>query len=247
MQISKNLISKYSGAGNSFVILNDFDKTFLPALVPQICQEHNVDGLILARHSSVADFEMVYFNLDGTRAAMCGNGLRCFVYFLKNEGFAKSSYQIEVAEKVLTVKREGPKILTFHPLPRILFWEIELLSKTVYVVDSGVPHVVVFAKEPVDVLQEGGAMRRHEKLKPDGANVNFVTPQKEGRLFVRTFERGVENETLACGSGAIASAFVANRLGLSKEAVDVVTRSGEVLSVKIGVEVELLGPAEKVY
>lgn len=240
------MFSKYHGAGNSFIILNDFDRSFSLSHVVSLCAEHNVDGLILARHSERADFEMVYFNADGSRAAMCGNGLRCFVHFLRDEGFRKPSYQIEVFGKVLTVKCEGEKILTFHPLPRILFWEIELLSKTVYVVDSGVPHVVVFAKGPVDVLQEGGAMRHHEKLKPEGANVNFVTPQEEGRLFVRTFERGVENETLACGTGAIASAFVANRAGLSSEAVDVVTRSGEVLSVKIGDKVELSGPTEKV-
>ncbi|MDN3505994.1 MAG: diaminopimelate epimerase [Simkaniaceae bacterium] len=238
-------ISKYHGAGNSFVILEDFDKVFLPELVPKICIEHSVDGLILARLSALADFEMVYFNADGSHPAMCGNGLRCFVRFLRDQGVLKSSYQVEVSGKVLTVKCEGEKILTFHPLPRILFWEIELLSKTVYVVDSGVPHVVVFAKEPLDVLQEGGAMRHHEKLKPDGANVNFVT-LKDGKLFVRTFERGVENETLACGTGVIASAFVANRLGHATDAVDVVTRSGEVLSVKIGDEVELLGPTEKV-
>ena len=183
MQISKKVFSKYSGAGNSFVILKDFDKMFLPALVTQLCTDHRVDGLILARYSSIADFEMVYFNADGSRAAMCGNGLRCFVHFLRDEGFAQPSYLIEVSGKVLTVKCEGSKILTFLPIPRVLHWEIELLSKTVYVVDSGVPHVVVFANGEVNVLQEGGAMRHHEKFQPEGANVNFVTFREDGKLL----------------------------------------------------------------
>jgi diaminopimelate epimerase len=238
-------LSKYHGAGNSFILLKDFDRSFSPSHVVSLCAEQNVDGLILARHSAIADFEMVYFNADGSSAAMCGNGLRCFVHFLRDEGFVRPSYKIEVAGKVLTVKCQEGKILTFHPLPTILIWEIELLSKTAYVVDSGVPHVVVFAKEPIDVLQEGGAMRHHEMLNPDGANVNFVTVEGE-RLFVRTFERGVERETLSCGTGVIASAFVASRLGLAQGVVDVVTRSGEVLSVHVGDEVELFGPTERV-
>ncbi|NGX59395.1 MAG: Diaminopimelate epimerase [Chlamydiae bacterium] len=240
--------SKYHGAGNDFILVEDFEKTFPHALVKQFCDRRlgiGADGLILAQPSSIADYQMVYFNADGSHAGMCGNGLRCFVHFLRDLG--KLVSKVEVAGKVLTVKCIASKILIFLPLPKILHWKIELLSRMVSVVDVGVPHVVVFADDEVDVLREGRAMRYHEKLLPEGANVNFFWKTKEGNFRMRTYERGVENETLACGTGAVSCAFVANRLGLCDKEVAIQTSSNEILEVRIGNEVELTGPSEKVF
>ncbi|NGX26094.1 MAG: Diaminopimelate epimerase [Chlamydiae bacterium] len=243
-------LSKYHGAGNDFILIEDFEKTFSHTLIKQLCDRRlgvGADGLILAQPSSIADYEMVYFNADGSRAGMCGNGLRCFVHFLQDQGYVKPLYKIEVAGKVLTVKCQGSKILTLLPLPKVLEWGVELLSRTVYVVDVGVPHVVVFANGRVNVLQEGGEMRHHEKLQPEGANVNFVWKVHKSCIRIRTYERGVENETLACGTGAAAVAFVAFRLGECKNEMEVVTRSGEILEVCIGKEIAITGPSVKVF
>lgn len=242
--------SKYHGAGNDFILIEDFEETFSKDLVPKLCHRSlgiGSDGLILARHSERADFKMVYFNRDGSEAAFCGNGLRCFVHFLRDFGKIQKEYRIEIGQKILTVICEGSKIFTFLPIPDILMWEVKLEEHETYVVDAGVPHAVVFALDTVDVLQEGRALRLHEKLAPEGANVNFVKPLSQEKLQLRTYERGVELETLACGSGAASSAFVAHKLGLCGPKVEVITRSDEVLDIEVGKEIKVGGPSVKVF
>ncbi len=242
--------SKYQGAGNDFILFEDFERSFPESSIPQLCDRKmgiGADGLILLRHSKIADFSMDFFNADGSSAAMCGNGLRCFVHFLRDRKVLQAKYLIEIAGKVLTVKANQSKISTFLSPPRILHWDIEIENHPIFVVDTGVPHAVIFAEEGVDVLREGGRLRYHEKFHPEGVNVNFVTARGDGQLHVRTYERGVESETLACGTGAAAVAFVANRLGYCSEKVEIITQSQESLHVEVGNEIEVIGPSVKVF
>ncbi|NGX39464.1 MAG: Diaminopimelate epimerase [Chlamydiae bacterium] len=236
---------KYEGAGNDFILLEDFDEVFPEGEVSYLCQRRlgiGADGLILLRRSSIADYKMVFFNADGSKGAMCGNGLRCFVHFLIDLGRVQPLYKIEVAKKVLTVKAKERKISTFFAPPTIVKWEEGL-----YVVDSGVPHVVLFSRGEVDVEKEGRALRWDLSLHPEGVNVDFVQLVGKDALVLRTYERGVEAETLACGTGAVAASFVAHRLGLTGPFISVRTRSGDQLEVRLGREIELFGPSAKVY
>ncbi len=242
--------SKYHGAGNDFILLDDRDQSFCLDQIPKFCHRHfgiGADGLILVRPSSIADLDMAFFNADGSICEMCGNGLRCFVHFLRDDlGIVQPQYRIEVYGKVLTVKVEGEKILTFLPPARLLSWAVKVDPYTVYVVNTGIPHAVVFLTEEVDVKKEGGRLCHHPLFQPDGVNVNFVTEQN-GQFHYRTYERGVEGETLACGTGAAAVAFVANRLQYCDKEVDMITRSKQVLTIRLRDEIEIAGPSIKVF
>lgn len=242
--------SKYQGAGNDFILIEDFEEKFPKGQVPFLCDRHfgiGADGLILARRSQVADFEMVYFNADGSNATMCGNGLRCFALFLNDLGYKKSLYKIEISGQILTVLYKESLISTVLPVPRVLFWDKKCGNRKVYVVDSGVPHAVIFSQEEVDVEGEGKKIRHHEMFAPSGVNVNFVYQKDLDQLEISTYERGVEGETLACGTGALAAAFVANQLQLCKEEVNIITRSKAVIHVKMGEEMVVTGPSLKVF
>lgn len=246
---NKTAFSKYQAAGNDFILIEDFEQLFDVKRVKELCHRQlgiGADGLILARRAEGADFEMVYFNADGSEA-FCGNGLRCFVHFLRDLGFVKESYRISAYKNFLTVKCNARKIFTFFPSPQLLHWEIDLGTGPLFVVDSGVPHAVRFVKEEPDVQREGHALRYHPFFQPTGVNVNFARVVEEGTIELRTYERGVEAETLACGTGAIATAFIAHKLGYVGKEVKIVTRSKEEMQVRIDKEIELSGPSIKVF
>lgn len=237
-------LHKYSGAGNTFLIVDDRDENFPLEMVPSLCSSET-DGLILWRNSLRADAEMVYFNRDGSSARMCGNGLRCFVHFLHDVGHSPHPRLIEICDQLLKVTGVFPNVWIHLPTPKVLFWELKLSGHTLFVVDTGVPHAVVFAKDPINVVQEGRKLRWDPYFGSAGVNVNFVwvdTPQK---LRVRTYERGVEDETGACGTGSCAAAFVAHELGLSASRTQIQVRSGELLEVDLTQEVLLSGPTKK--
>lgn len=236
---------RFSGAGNTFLIFDDRRGDFPLRKIPDLCGD-DTDGVIFWRHSSAADAEMVYYNADGSLGEMCGNGLRCFVHFLHDQGLIKPTYTIEVFGKLLKVKGNPPTIWIYLGEPKVLFWKKEVKSHTVYVVDTGVPHAVIFAQDPIDVVKEGMALRHAPAFQPRGVNVNFVWVDSPDLLRVRTYERGVERETLACGTGSCASAFVANRLGKVGERVNVITRSCQRLIIELKGGIQLLGPTEKI-
>lgn len=241
---------KYSGAGNDFLLFEDFAEDFPLSQSPKLCHRHHgigADGLILARHSHLGDFEMVYFNADGSLGEMCGNGLRCFVHFLRDLGHIKDLYQVEIGGNVLTVKCEGAKISTFLPWPRVRLDEVHIEKIQGFRINTGVPHLVLFIEEEVDVERVGRELRHHSLFHPEGVNVNFVRVQGKDELQVRTYERGVERETLACGTGAAAAALVANEIGKCGREVKVITRSKEILEVRLGEEIEIIGPSVKIF
>lgn len=236
---------KYQGAGNDFILIEDLEETFPLGEVPRLCHRQfgiGADGLILVRTSRLAYARMLYFNADGSAASMCGNGLRCLAKFLYDERGAEGSLLIEIGKEFLTVKAEGSKISTQFPEPIEIMWEVKDAGDFLYLVDTGVPHVVLFPKGDVDIGKRGKAIRARMD-----ANVNFVWPVSPTALIVRTFERGVEGETLACGSGVAASAYVAHKLGLGGPSISVTTKSNEVLEVRLGNPFELVGPAKLAF
>lgn len=271
---------KSEGAGNDFVIIDNRRGTAgrsqasLRALARRLCHRQQgigADGLLLVEKAHGADFRMRIFNPDGSEPAMCGNGARCIALYARATGVADSTMrfataaglvsgwvkdghacppgQTGVAKRVrLGVSRpQGWRVVTGLPL--------QGRKATGYFINTGVPHVVLFptALERVDVARRGRLIRNHRAFAPGGTNVDFVTVTDPHHLRLRTYERGVEAETLACGSGAVASAIAAWRVRGVASPVAVRTTGGEVLDVEWRshgtaiTDAYLTGPARLVY
>lgn len=202
--------SKYVGCGNDFILIDNRLQTFDPGLVPKLCHRHTgigADGVILLQNDQMADFRMVYFNRDGSEASRCGNGLRCFMQFVRDLGVRKKQIEIRAGEEILRGEYLEDKISidmgASGPIQKHIIDEMD-----VYSINTGVPHAVVFSKE----FERARLIRQHKLFEPAGTNVNFALFSEKTVIDVRTFERGVEAETLACGTGALAVATVASEL-----------------------------------
>jgi diaminopimelate epimerase len=255
--------SKYHGAGNDLIIIDDRPAQFPESreLIQKICHRNygiGSDGLILLREDSFADYRMVFFNPDGNQVAMCGNGIRCLVHFLHKLGIEKSIYHIATVKKVYPCRRLGEKVVVNMGTPQILQWDYTISDGQrfwkCYVVDSGVPHVIIFtsdlAKE--DVGGQGKIIRNLACFSPEGVNVSFIHVTSSDCMHIRTYERGVEAETLACGTAATAASFVARKLGLLSSKVEVFPLSREKIEINFHSgdkeeEVEMIGQATCVY
>mgnify|MGYP001013478577 CR=1 FL=1 len=248
---------KYQGTGNDFVILENRDNRYdalTPKQVKHICDRRfgvGADGLMMLNKHAELDFEMKYFNADGNESSMCGNGGRCLVQFAKNQGMHKSTYRFMAIDGI-------------HEADIDLQNKIRLKMKDVDKVDyhngyavlnTGSPHFVKFADnvEEIDVQETGRQIRYSKTFAAEGINVNFVESTDEDGIFVRTYERGVEDETLSCGTGVTASALMNahNERGFNR--VEVKTPGGH-LSVEYNKtddehfdNIWLCGPAEFVY
>ena len=228
--------SKYQGNGNDFVLIDDRTETFSidPKKISNLCHRHygiGADGLILLRPSILGDAAMRIFNSDGLEAQMCGNGLRCLVQFLIDLGEKKEQFLIQTSRKVYTcVCREG-RIFVDMGVPRIVEE-----SPSESLVEVGVPHLVIFVEDLSQFDRE--ARKRFSEI---GINLNYAKIAPFSNVIdVRTFERGVEEETFACGTGATAVCVAAwKRFGLFGK-VEVVFGSGERLSFEIIQENQIL-------
>ncbi len=246
---------KYQGTGNDFVILNNLAKEIrlTTSQVRQLCDRRfgiGADGLMLLNPSQKYDFEMEYYNSDGRESTMCGNGGRCLVKFASHQGIRKNQYFFTAIDGVHEASIE------FNGWVYLKMKDVQGIRKLSgdSVLDTGSPHYVRPSQDlrQMDVFKEGKAIRYSDKFKDDGINVNFVEEDSSG-IFVRTYERGVENETLSCGTGVTAAALIYahNELGFNR--VDVTTLGGK-LAVefdKVGKEtfenIWLCGPAEFVF
>lgn len=248
---------KYQGTGNDFVILENRDNRYdelTQKQVKEICNRRfgvGADGLMLLNKHAELDFEMIYFNADGNPSSMCGNGGRCLVQFAKKQGMHKSTYQFMAIDGLHEAD------IDLHNIVRLKMQDV---NKVEYhsgyaILNTGSPHFVKFANnvEDIDVVETGRDIRYSKKFEQEGINVNFVETINEDGIFVRTYERGVEDETLSCGTGVTASALLNahNENGFNR--VEVKTPGG-CLSVefnKIDDEhfnnIWLCGPAELVY
>lgn len=214
---------KYQGAGNDFIILDDRAHKFNELdhdLVQKLCSRRfgiGADGLMLLRSHRDYDFEMLYFNADGHPGSMCGNGGRCIVAFAHSIGLFDSKTDFLAVDGVHYaeyVAAAGLVKLGMIEVDQIVLWEdAEHASGNGYYLNTGSPHLVVKMRYPelknLDVVKEGGRLRHHvDFVSGGGTNVNFAASGMEpAGYFVRTFERGVEDETLACGTGATAVAL----------------------------------------
>ena len=236
--------AKMSGSGNDFILIDNrgglVTESELPALIAGSCRRRlsvGADGVILIEASDAADFRWRFFNSDASPAAMCGNGARCAARFAFLEGICGRRLRFETEAGLIEARVDGVGVQVKMTEPRDLELDIavELASGAVPVsfVDTGVPHVVVLTEgiEGIDVAERGREIRFHPRFAPAGANANFICPEPSGAIAIRTYERGVEGETLACGTGAVAGALVAAcKLGMVSP-VRVRTRSGEFLTV----------------
>ncbi|MCX7770891.1 MAG: diaminopimelate epimerase [Proteobacteria bacterium] len=235
---------KVSGSGNDFIIINNFDDKFefefFKKITPFVCNRNNgvgADGLIVLNKYEGLDFRWDFFNSDGTVAEMCGNGSRC-----AGRLYSMLTGKKEVAFMTLAgvihayVKGNLAKIRLSDPVNFIPNVDIYVDGDIIkgHFINTGVPHFVIFFEEGVDdlpVKELGRKIRFHERFSPAGTNVNFVSPIGENVIKVRTYERGVEDETLACGTGASASALIFGYLNKVKSPVEVITTGGEKLYI----------------
>lgn len=241
--------SKYSGCGNDFIFVDNRQEIFPKnqALISNLCKRPlgiGADGLILLEKSEKADFKMRIFNSDGLEAEMCGNGLRCLKKFLKELGFKKSSISIETFERVLNIEDAGEFVKAHMGEPQGLKLDLELeIDHKIYPVhflNTGVPHSVLFVENlnSINVSHLGRKIRQHPDFAPKGCNVNFVQILGKSLIAVATYERGVEEETLACGTGATASAILASVKFQLPTPIEVRVRSGESLIIHFDLEKE---------
>ena len=235
---------KMSGSGNDFIIVDNREKVVkdydLPDFINRICRRKmsvGADGFILIEPSDKADFKWRFFNSDGSKAEMCGNGARCAARFAYVNGIAGQNLSFETEAGVVRgqVKDDRAKVKMPDPVGLRLDFSIELKSGPVKVcsVNTGVPHVVVMNEsiEDINVFDFGREIRLHEAFAPAGTNVNFICQQKQGHLAIRTYERGVENETLACGTGSIAAALITSCKANWPSPITLLTRSGQSLTI----------------
>jgi diaminopimelate epimerase len=238
---------KMSGAGNDFIVIDNMAHTFPEVGREEIfkawCQRGlsiGADGVLLVEPSDRAHFRMRYYNADGREAETCGNGSRCIARFAHFRGIAPAHMEFETLAGKYEARVNGENVLVrmsdAHDLRLNIPLHGPLFSGKVHFINTGVPHVVTFVEdlENVPVTEIGRWIRYHEEFAPAGTNANFVRVLDAHQLAIRTYERGVEAETLACGTGSIASAIVACHLGLASSPVSVLTRSG----VRLGITFE---------
>jgi diaminopimelate epimerase len=257
--------TKMNGAGNDFILIDNragnvrLDRS----QIARLCDRHRgigADGiLLLEKSSNRADFRMRYFNADGGEAEMCGNGARCFARFANKVAGAQKKNSFETPAGVIAAELVGDLVTLQMTEPTDLRTNMKLPvtgdGKTVHFINSGVPHVVIPVSrvDDVDVRREGSAVRYHKMFSPNGANVNFIEKRGPNKMAVRTYERGVEDETLACGTGVVASALIFATIENANGPITVIARGGDELQV--GFEksdnqfhnVTLTGPAEFVF
>ncbi len=257
--------TKMNGAGNDFVLLDNRagDLALTNEQIARLCDRHRgvgADGvLLLERPTNGADFRMRYYNADGGEAEMCGNGARCFARFANRTAGPLEKLSFETPAGVIGAQLVG-ELVTLRmsePQDLRLGLEVPVGGEKIHAgyVDSGVPHVVVpVAKiEEVDVKSLGSALRHHPMFAPRGANATFSEQRGPRSIAIRTYERGVEDETLACGTGVVASALLFAANEKLEGPIEVLVRGGETMQVdfKRGDsqfrEVTLSGPADFVF
>ena len=231
-------------SGNDFVIVSPLARlpvSPLKDLAKKICDRKygiGADGLLVLRKSRVADVRMRIFNADGSEAQMCGNGARCVAYYLSSKLKAQSSnFKIETKAGVIYSKvcKDNVKIKLTDPKNIKLDIPLKVNNRSIKVnfVDTGVPHTVIFTEglDKIDVREIGRFIRFHKKFAPRGTNANFIEILSRDAIKVRTYERGVEDETLACGTGSVASAVIFSLKTNADRQVKVHTKGGEILTV----------------
>jgi diaminopimelate epimerase len=255
-----------NGAGNDFVLLDNRDLSLdlSGEQIAHLCDRHRgvgADGLLAIEPAQGdGDFRMRYYNADGGEAEMCGNGARCFARFadrVASRGGQTLSFETIAGIVGARFLEDDVEITLSEPFDLQVGTSLDVNGKrhSVHSVNTGVPHAVLVVDdiEKVDIRGEGAALRHHEHFQPAGTNVNFQLVLGADKIAIRTYERGVEDETLACGTGMVANAIIHNQLTGAEPPIRVQVRGGETLTVAWQREgdayknVTLTGPAEFVF
>jgi len=241
--------TKMVASGNDFVVIESSPRSPVSSpqsLAKEICDRKfgiGADGLLVLGKSKVADVRMRIFNADGSEAQMCGNGARCVALYTSHKVTRSQCHKVKIETKAgiigAEINRDKVMIKLTDPKHIKLGIPIKINNRILRVnfINTGVPHVVVFVEglEKIDVFNLGRQIRYHQRFKPAGTNVNFIEIMDNTSFKIRTYERGVEDETLACGTGSVASAIiVAGALGYQgtgAQNFSVHTQSGEILKV----------------
>ncbi len=253
---------KMSASGNDFIIIDNrdgkIDKNFkdLKEFIVKICRRHHsvgADGLIFIEGSKKYDFRWRFFNADGSEAEMCGNGGRCAARFAFMKGIAKEKMVFETIAGLIKAEVEGStiKLQLTPPVDLKLDYPIGLENKEIFInsVNTGVPHAVLLVDDidriPVEEL--GRLIRYHKAFGEKGTNVDFVQVIDKDNVKIRTYERGVEGETYACGTGSVASGIILKEKALVGSPVHMWTKGGEVLKIYTNDAVYLEGNTRIIY
>jgi diaminopimelate epimerase len=251
--VKNGLFVKMTGAGNDFIIFDkkvNFDLSLNVELIKELCDRHfgiGADGVITIDDSGTHDFIMEYFNADGSTGSLCGNGARCAIKFAKESGRVKGTFTRFISNGVEytgEILKDSKYCLNLNPPVKIIP-ELELIVDgneiNASFINSGSPHVVIGFEElskiygyksldEIPVMKFGREIRYSKEFEPEGTNVNFIK-KEEDKIRIRSYERGVENETLACGTGAAAAGMVGFLRYNVNSPVSLITRSGDVLTV----------------
>lgn len=248
---------KYQGTGNDFIILDNRENFYAGITNEEVkfmCNRHKgigADGLMLLNQKENFDFEMVYFNADGNPGSMCGNGGRCLVKFASEMGIKKKEYSFTAIDgpHLAEIDLDKEVSLKMNDVNKVDF------DLNHYVLDTGSPHYVQNVNDlrEFNVFAEGQKIRQSKEFAKEGINVNFVEKLDKNHIYVRTYERGVEDETLSCGTGITAAALISAHNDNGFNRVEVKTRGGE-LSVEFDkisetefTNIWLTGPATFVF
>jgi diaminopimelate epimerase len=256
--------AKYSGCGNDFIIIDDRDHRFplQTELVTRLCHRQKgvgADGILLLDTAEDGAYKMRIFNADGSEADMCGNGLRCLAKFIDNIDAPGDSFtictpygkhRIELNKQQVTATMGAPTHVEWHK--KIFLNDGEHLC---HFLNTGVPHAVFFVDnlQKISIDKIGREVRFHPLFAPGGTNATFVQLHQKSMLSYRTYERGVEAETLACGTGAVAAALATAYLHKWESPIQATTREGGILTISFlhdqgsFSDVKMGGPAEEIY
>jgi diaminopimelate epimerase len=261
---------KMNGAGNDFIIIDNRDlKIDLDAdTIAALCDRNRgigADGLLMVEPAKKgADFRFRYYNADGGEAEMCGNGARCFGRFTAHLGeivLKRVTFETIVGTLAAEMIGDDVRIAMSEPQSLQLSTQAEIpgLNSALHFLNTGVPHVVTFVDsaetlDELDVYSHGSAIRHHQEFSPAGTNANFAAVLSPDHISIRTYERGVEDETLACGTGMVASALIHHLLTGAPSPIKVDVAGGDTLEIgfdKTGdqafTNVTLTGPADFVF
>lgn len=257
--------SKFCGAGNDFILIDDRSLSFPHKnqyLIQNLCHRQNgigADGIILLQSSAKADFRFRIFNSDASEAEMCGNGMRCFGKFIETLGYKASCFTIETMDRLLVIEKDKENIQVQMGEAKDTCLNIELdlwgYKNRVHFTNTGVPHAVIFVNniDDIDVKNKGHELRYHPYFAPKGTNANFVQIIDPTKIKIRTYERGVEDETLACGTGATAAALLASLVYNLKSPINVETKSNDQLTISFEKQdnqfknIKMSGPARLIF
>lgn len=258
--------TKMNGAGNDFVMLDNRDLAYslTKEQIAHLCDRHRgigADGLLAAEPcEGEADFRFRYYNADGGEAEMCGNGARCFGRFVadllpdNSDVVSFATIAGDLSARLIENNVEVAMSAPFDLEPELKI-EVEGIESPIHSVNTGVPHALTFVSNiaELDIVQLGARIRYHDHFSPAGTNANFAQVLEPGHLAIRTYERGVENETLACGTGMVACALYHHLLTGAQSPIKIDVKGGETLEIgfeKSGddfINVTLTGPAEMTF